>query len=213
MHSLIHTVLLADHQAPTKATPSTSAKQEANPGSKVLTQSTYLFYTQVNQSTQSTTTLLSHLRSITDLHSLSQWDRKEVPVAGNGNCLFRAVSYLLYGHQNAHWSFRDLIIRFENLNSSIFECKMTGVNETTFAAHIRKLSHPNSWATHIEVLAIATYFQVPLYFCTDPPLPSTGSMYCWECYNPIASSKALRYPILTDPLFENANSCGGEVPS
>ena len=66
--------------------------------------------------------------------------------------------------------------------------------------------NPNTWATHIEVLAIAAYFQVPVYFCTDPSQPSTGGTYRWECFNPIASRELLRYPILTEPLFEGANS-------
>ena len=60
-----------------------------------------------------------------------------------------------------------------------------------------KLCNANTWATHIEVLAIAAYFQVPVYFCTDPPQPNTGGTYCWECFNPIALRELLRYPILT----------------
>lgn len=142
-----------------------------------------------------------------NLHSfLSQWDRKVVPVAADGNCLFWAVSHLLFHNENAHWPLWDLIIRFENLNSSIFERRMTSINATTFAGHIRKLCHPNTWATHIEVLAIATYFQVPVYFCTHPPQPSTGGTYWWVCCNPITSSEVLWYPILTEPFFEGANS-------
>ena len=39
-----------------------------------------------------------------------------------------------------------------------------------------------------------------------PPQPNTGGTYRWECFNPIASRELLRYPILTEPLFEGANS-------
>ena len=74
---------------------------------------------------------------------------------------------------------------------------MTDINADTFAGHIRKLCNPNTWATHIEVLAVAAYFQVPVYFCTDPPQPNTGGTYRWECFNLIASRELLQYPMLT----------------
>ena len=94
------------------------------------------------------------------------------------------------------------------MNSGLFEKRMTDVNDCSFAAHIKKLCYPNTWATHIEVMAISTYFQAPVYFCTDPPQQSTGGSYCWECYSPLASREALRYPIITDheAILEEANS-------
>ena len=36
---------------------------------------------------------------------------------------------------------------------------MPAVNEPTFSGHIRKLITPCAWATHVEVMAAATYFQ------------------------------------------------------
>lgn len=128
-----------------------------------------------------------------------------VHVASDGNCLFRAISYLLFGHEDEHWSLRNLIIRFENLNSSIFEKRMTMINQDTFEEHVKKLCHPNSWATHIEVFAIATYFQVPVYFCVDPPHPSRR-VYCWECYMPVLSVENLHYPNVTEPPFNDTLS-------
>ena len=70
---------------------------------------------------------------------LSQWDRKVVAVAADGKCLFRAISHLLFHHENAHWPLRNLIVRFENLNSQILQNRMTDINADTFAGHIRKL--------------------------------------------------------------------------
>ena len=59
---------------------------------------------------------------------------------------------------------------FRNLNSKPFEKRMTDINCSTFIGHIQRLCHPNSLAIHIEVLARATSFLVPVYFRTDPPL-------------------------------------------
>jgi hypothetical protein len=127
-----------------------------------------------------------------------------VPVAADGNCFFRSVSYLLFQKEDKQWPLRNIILRFENLNSTLFEKRMTDVNESTFSAHIQKLINPSTWATHIEVLAVATYFQVPVYFCVDPPRQSTGGAYCWECFSPLVCAN-LRYPIITEPFLDDAH--------
>lgn len=124
-----------------------------------------------------------------------------VHIGGDGNCLFRAISYNLFGHEDAHFSLRSIIERFETCNSSIFEKRMTMVNESTFAEHLKQLYRPNTWATHIEVFAIATYFQAPVYFCADPPHPKRG-VYCWERYMPVASVENLSYPYVIEPPFD-----------
>ena len=144
-----------------------------------------------------------HTDSLT--HFLATCERMVVSVAADGNCFFRSISYLLFSHEDEHWSLRTIITRFENLNSRLFEKRMTSINGRTFSDHIQKLCHPSSWATHIEVLAVATYFQAPVYICTDPPKPSAGGAYCWECYNPIASCTELSYPLLTEPTLHGVN--------
>ena len=58
---------------------------------------------------------------------------------------------------------------------------MPAVNELTFSGHIRKLITPCAWATHVEVMAAATYFQVPVYECCVD-LPKTK--YRLECIAP-----------------------------
>ena len=53
---------------------------------------------------------------------------------------------------------------------------MPAVNEPTFPGHIRKLITPCTWATHVEVMAAATYFQVPVYeCCLDPSQNKDGN--------------------------------------
>ena len=79
--------------------------------------------------------------------------------------------------------------------ASIISQSLTVINKSTFEEHLKELSRPNSWATHIEVFAVATYFQAPIYFCVDPPCQK------WECYKPVASSDKLRYPLITEPPF------------
>ena len=89
------------------------------------------------------------------------------------------------------------MIRFEKLNSKVFERRLIhGVNESMFAAHWRKLCHPCTWATHIEVMATATYFQVPVYFCTQAP----SGFYRWEVFKPLQiPNYQFKHPLLPFP--------------
>ena len=85
---------------------------------------------------------------------------------------------------------------------------MTTINEPTFAEHVKKLCDPRTWATHIEVYAVAT--QAPVYFITDPLQKGTGNTtvtYCWECFRPLSTKANLKYPFLISDhvsLLENA---------
>ena len=79
---------------------------------------------------------------------------------------------------------------------------MTKLNEPTFKQHISKLLRPGTWATHIELQAAATYFQLPIYFCQDPPPPNRVA-YCWQVSMPIDLPEAFQFPVQVDPLFEN----------
>ena len=69
----------------------------------------------------------------------------------------------LFQSQHQHYAIRSVLARFENLSRGTIEkILMPAVNEPTFSGHIRKLITPCAWATHVEVMAAATYFQVPV---------------------------------------------------
>ena len=56
----------------------------------------------------------------------------------------------------------------ENLNKDTFSrFLMPGINSETIDDHIRMISSPRTWATQVEVVAAASVFQVPLYYCTQ----------------------------------------------
>lgn len=83
----------------------------------------------------------------------------------DGNCLFRCFSYQLLGTEDEHIAVRSLLVRFENLNQETFAPYLMSVNSPTMGEHISKMLRPYKWGTHIELLAMATYYQVPVYYC------------------------------------------------
>ena len=101
--------------------------------------------------------------------SLSAIGRAVKKIKADGNCFFRAVSFLIAGSENYHLEIRNLIIQFEEMNRGIFETYLLPLtNKPTFEEHLQLLHNPTSWATQTEVLAVATYFRVPCFimFCS-----------------------------------------------
>ena len=117
-------------------------------------------------------------------------------MVGDGNCFFRCLSMQLFQSQDQHHAIRSVLARFENLNRETFEkMLMPAVNEPTFSGHIRKLITLCAWATHIEVMAAATYFQVPVL---TPQKQSTDGKLCIAPQSPPSH---FRYPEVTEDMF------------
>ena len=120
--------------------------------------------------------------------------RKKHPVIGDGNCFFRAISFHLLEDEEHHGIIRSLIQRFENLNQPLFEQRLiNGVNKPTMMEHIRHLCYPSTWATHIEAMATATMFQVPVYYCK---FHCNG--YRWEIFHPLKPADQIRLPVMPE---------------
>ena len=121
-------------------------------------------------------------------------------IAKDGNCFFRTASCHLLGTEREHLAVRTLLLRFENLNQTLFEKRLIPTfNKPSFRDHIRHLSRPSIWCTQVELMALATFYQVPLYYCA---CSTDGTSYHWEVIKPIATRDSLRYPEIVeeDPL-------------
>ena len=105
---------------------------------------------------------------------------------GDGNCLFRSISFIINGHEDGHQHIRKLLAEFVHLNPQIFRCLVwTGSVED----HVSDMRVDGIWGTQVELAAAATYFQVPLF--TYTPHPQTQH-YNWVCFKPLPGK--LIYP-------------------
>lgn len=88
------------------------------------------------------------------------------PIIGDGNCLFRAMSTLLFGTQDAHVFIRDLTssyIRHMNEKNGRFR----------FAP--RDMSKQGVWCGEEHVVAAIELFDAPFVVCEHPRPPDTSS--------------------------------------
>ena len=113
-----------------------------------------------------------------------QYGRKLFEMIGDGNCFYRGISYQLFGTQEEHSTIHSVVSCMENFNKEIFSPNLIlGWNKPTIAEQIFHVSTPGTWATHVEVLATASVFEVPVYYCTQD---SQGE-YKWSVVKPITS--------------------------
>ena len=110
---------------------------------------------------------------------LSKQGRKRKVILGDGNCLFRAESYLMTASQDAHQKLRDTLVTIVEINRNHFE---KYIMEGTFHDHMVAMRREGVWATQVELFATATYFHMPLYICTPHP---TTKEYRWLCFSPL----------------------------
>ena len=106
-------------------------------------------------------------------------DRKRLIIKADGNCLFRAFSFLFFGSQDAHSRLRSLLVKFIALNNSCFSpLVFTGcINE-----HITSMKCLGKWGTQVELQAAASLAQVPVYVLTKGA--TEEAQYNWIMYKP-----------------------------
>ena len=121
-------------------------------------------------------------------------------VYGDGCCLFRCLSYQLFGSEDHHLSVRFLLQRFENLNKSLFDKYLTSVNKPTIDAHVHHIGQLATWGTHIELMAAATYFQPSVYYSSRN---EDTNEFRWRCIKPLKALSNVRLPLIVDdPLAD-----------
>ena len=104
-----------------------------------------------------------------------------VATSPDGNCFFRAASITLSlsGSENNHLHIRCCLVCFIAANARIFSPLVMQYSDMD--AHIKTMMQPCAWATQLEIVALATYFQVPVYIFKE----STGQ---WERHKPLPNS-------------------------
>ena len=123
--------------------------------------------------------------------------RKIHPIIGDGNCLFRAISYAILNTEDHHFMVRSHIVRLINLNSSTFSQYLMPINQPTITEQVKYMSRPCVWGTHLEVKAAATLFKLPIFFCTQS---SQNGPFSWSVVQPITPGN-ISFPIITEETF------------
>ena len=99
---------------------------------------------------------------------------------GDGNCLFRSLSYCFYGNQDLHCDLRKKLVQVVRDNKARF-CHLI-MQHTSIDQHINQMRKLGTWGTQVEIFAMATLFKIPVYVASQN---QRSLDYCWCKYNPI----------------------------
>ena len=99
---------------------------------------------------------------------------------GDGNCLFRSLSYSFYGDQDLHCDLRNKLVQVVRDNKNRFHHLI--MQHTSIDQHIKQMRKIGTWGTQVEIFAMATLFKIPVYVASQN---QKSLNYCWCKYNPI----------------------------
>ena len=78
-----------------------------------------------------------------------------VPVTGDGNCLFRTLSHILFGDESEHHNIRgSLIDTFEQSPYVAALCGLQGYNAVSIQQHLNDMRRNYSWGTVNELIML-----------------------------------------------------------
>lgn len=109
---------------------------------------------------------------------LAKYQRFIDVIAGDGNCFFRAISKELFASEKFHQQLRQILVTFILHNPSLFQALDFTNN---FKKHCNKMLRNGTYATQVELQAMATFLQLPLYVFTKP---SPAKDWQWTCFVP-----------------------------
>ena len=85
---------------------------------------------------------------------LRRYGLRAQEVGGNGNCLFRAIAYQIYGDVNRHLEIRRTGVQYLENNPDRF-IESPVVDNTLWSEYINYMSRAGAWGDHIILQAIA----------------------------------------------------------
>lgn len=116
---------------------------------------------------------------------LAAQQQRTIVIQGDGNCLFRALAFIIYKTEEVHSKMRQLLVDFVTRNKCSFRPFVDGSVEE----HVGQMRYMRKWGTALEILAAASLLQIPIYTYT----PSVQGTYKWLRYMPLTES-TLQFP-------------------
>ncbi len=107
---------------------------------------------------------------------------KTVSIVGDGNCFFRAVAQVICGTQKPHRAVRLTIVKHMELHSvqykNLLRCQYASMEDYLSKS---KMKFVGSWATEVEIQAMANYLGVDIYTYHNEKWLKYSCMYERTC--------------------------------
>ena len=116
----------------------------------------------------------------------SQFNLRLVPVMGDGNCLFRSLSHIIFGDESEHNNVRlSLINTFAQSDYVSAFCGIQGYNELSFQQHLCNMRRNHTWGTVNELIMLGILARINVSYInamtTSPSQWAITGVYSETC--------------------------------
>ncbi|KAL3851911.1 hypothetical protein ACJMK2_015606, partial [Sinanodonta woodiana] len=108
--------------------------------------------------------------------------KQTASVQADGNCFFRALSYVITGVEDYHMNIREAITMCVEKNSGMFRTLLQ--SRGGMHNYVCSMRQPREWATDTEIFAAATLLKTVIEVCT-PCRTKRGLEYQWQTFTPL----------------------------
>lgn len=117
---------------------------------------------------------------------------KTVPVEGDGNCFFRAISMCITGSETEHTRVREHITKHVGDNPDTYRTFLQ--SRGGMSQYLRVMRRDREWATDVEILAAATLLKtvIEVYF---PCRINGRTEFRWQTFKPL-NNEDMTYPVI-----------------
>ncbi len=105
-----------------------------------------------------------------------------VRMRGDGNCLFRTLSYVLCGVQSHHKAVRDKLVEFIRANERLVK----QIENETQQQYLARMKQDGTWGTELEIFAFATITQTTVYVYCSQGTSHEQQIRRWLPYRPVS---------------------------
>ena len=88
-----------------------------------------------------------------------------INVAGDGNCLFRCIAYIILDDEEKHDEVRKVVVEHMTQNRKEYEVFMD--NNMNYDSYLQKISKMGTWGTDVEIRAMAKIYDRQIFVRKD----------------------------------------------
>ena len=96
---------------------------------------------------------------------------------GDGNCLFRSLSFLVTGRETYHSDVRQKVVEHMMMIETYLLPQISFSILEEYFAHTR-MKNQSAWGTDVEILAASSLLERDIYVCTK-----VGTTYKWQRFS------------------------------
>ena len=95
----------------------------------------------------------------------------------DGNCLFRALSYQLYGTQDVQNLIRERLCDYMQVEQQYFQEFVTGEDGSRLSNYIANMRNDRTWGGNLELQAFSELYQCTVEIYKDGPEPEAHNVF------------------------------------